>query len=184
VAQIKGGTVLDAKLRELARRVGRGGAVKVGFLETAKRPDGSPVALSAAVNNFGAPGRGIPPRPFFSNMVKAGQKHWGEDLADFLQLTDLDANKALALMGEQMVTELQDSIIATNSPPLSKITLMLRYMRSKGGPNFVVTGATVGEAARRVAAGEKIGPVSEKPLNDTGFMLKVLEENGYEVLPG
>jgi hypothetical protein len=48
---------------------------------------------------------------------------------------------------------------------------MLRGMRSKDA-NLKVTGATVGEAARRVADGDDNYGASAKPLVDSGILLK------------
>ena len=85
-----------------------------------------------------------------------------------MQADDYDATAALSQMGEVIIGELQDSIIATNEPPLSEVTLMLRMMRGQDG---VVTGRMVGEAAARVAAGERASGVNTKVLIDTGQML-------------
>jgi hypothetical protein len=48
-----GGAALEAKLREIAEKVGKANTVNVGFLEGATYPDGTPVALIAATNEYG-----------------------------------------------------------------------------------------------------------------------------------
>jgi hypothetical protein len=48
-----GGAALEAKLREIAAKVGKPNTVRVGFLEGATYPDGTPVALIAATNEYG-----------------------------------------------------------------------------------------------------------------------------------
>jgi hypothetical protein len=48
-----GGAALEAKLREIAAKVGKPNTVRVGFLEDATYPDGTPVALIAATNEYG-----------------------------------------------------------------------------------------------------------------------------------
>lgn len=48
-----GGAALEAKLREIAEKVGAPKTVRVGFLEDATYPDGTPVALVAATNEYG-----------------------------------------------------------------------------------------------------------------------------------
>lgn len=123
VATIKGGDKLDKALADIARRIGRGGAVKVGFLEDAKYPNGTSVALVAAVQNFGAPARGIPARPFFSNMVEEKAPGWGPALGACLRQTGNDVPAALALMGEGIKGQLQQSIRDTNAPPLAEATI-------------------------------------------------------------
>lgn len=48
-----GGAALEAKLREIAAKVAKPNMVRVGFLEDATYPDGTPVALVAATNEYG-----------------------------------------------------------------------------------------------------------------------------------
>lgn len=174
---IKGGGLLEKRLAQLAKQVTNPATLRVGFLENATYPDGTSVAEVAAIQNFGAPGRGIPPRPFFSNMVARESPAWGAKLGRILEQNDWDAEKALALMGEGIAGQLRQYIVETNAPPLSAITLMLRKMR-QDNPDLVVTGATVGEAAARIRAGESYGGVSTKPLVDTGNLLASVD---YEV---
>lgn len=123
MAAISGGAKLEAKLEEIARRLRRGAAVKVGFLENATYPDGTKVALIAAIQDFGAPSVGIPPRPFFRNMVADKQGQWPEALVRLLEQTDYDAERALALMGEGIAGQLRQSIVDTNDPPLKPATI-------------------------------------------------------------
>ena len=175
--EVTGGVKFQEYLKTLAQRLGRSGTVRVGFLEDATYPDGTSVAMVAAIQNFGAPGRGIPPRAFFSNMITRQSPQWGARFARILASTDYDVGKSLGLMGEGIKGQLQQAIVETNSPPLSAITLMLRKMKADD-PNLVVTGATVGEAARRVAAGEDVSGVSTKALVDSGHMLNSVD---YEV---
>lgn len=110
MARFKGGQKLEARLRELAKKVSNPGTLRAGFLEGATYPDGKPVAMIAAIQNFGAPSRGIPPRPFFGNVVAAGRKKWGDELGNLLVKTGYDATQALQLMGQQIEGEIRDSI--------------------------------------------------------------------------
>lgn len=105
-----GGEALQTKLQEILRKIKNQPEVKVGFLEGSTYPDGTPVALVAAINNFGAPAAGIPARPFFSNMVREKSPNWGKSLANILVTNNYDAKKSLALMGEGIGSQLQDSI--------------------------------------------------------------------------
>lgn len=171
---IRGGDKLQARLAELSKRVSKASEVRVGFLEGATYEDGTPVAMVAAIQNFGAPSRGIPPRPFMSNMVAQNGDRWGDDVAELLPQHGYDAQTVLTLMGEEMKGELRQSIVDTDTPPLSPVTLMLRKMKADD-PDLQITGATVGEAARRVKAGESYGDVSSKPLVDTGYMLSRID---------
>ena len=49
VAAFTGGAGLEQKLREIAEKVGKANSVRVGFLEGATYPDGTPVPLVAAL---------------------------------------------------------------------------------------------------------------------------------------
>ncbi|KAG1305014.1 hypothetical protein G6F62_015645 [Rhizopus arrhizus] len=73
----KGGDALMARLKEIADKAGQGGTLRVGFLENAKYPDGTPVAMVAAINEFGRPDHNQPPRPFFRRMIEEKHKGWG-----------------------------------------------------------------------------------------------------------
>ena len=172
-----GGAALEAKLKEIAKLVSKSGTLKVGFLEGATYPDGKPVAMVAAIQEFGAPRANIPPRPFFRNMIAAKSPRWGESLGAILKNNDYDTGRTMALMGEGIKGQLVESIVQTNSPPLSPITLMLRKMRSED-QSLVVTGSTVGEAARRVAEGESSAGVSAAVLIDSGHLQNSVD---YEV---
>lgn len=118
-----GGEKLQKKLAELATKVKNARTLEVGFLEKATYPDGTSVAMVAAVNEFGAPSRGQPPRPFFRGMIAKESPHWGDDLARLLKTTNLDAHRTLLLMAERVKGELQQSIRDTNDPPLAPSTI-------------------------------------------------------------
>lgn len=123
MATLNGGGKLEGFLARFARRLRRDPFVRVGFLEGATYDDGTPVAMIAAIQNFGAPARGIPPRPFFSNMVIDKSPAWGDQLANVLKAADYDGNLALARMGEYIAGQLRVSIRETTEPALSPITI-------------------------------------------------------------
>ena len=166
---LKGGEALDKKLSEIAKRLTKAGTLRVGFLEGNGKHSNSdlPYAAIAAIQEFGAPNAGIPPRPFFRPMIAEHQGEWGDILAVQLKRTDYDAEASLDLLGYKMDSELAQSMTDVTSPALSPITLMLRKMKSED-QTLIVTGKTVGEAAARVAAGESTSGVSTKPLIETG----------------
>lgn len=170
MAEVKGGDALKAKMKELSRNIKKASKLRVGYLESARYPNGTPVGLVAAVQDGGAPTRGIPPRPFFRNMVKNGEDEWGKTVEGLLKANNYDAELTLKQLGLIIEGELKQSVVDTYEPPLSPVTLMLRKMR-KENPSLVVTAKTVGEAARRVKAGEGYGGVSTKPLVDQHNML-------------
>lgn len=171
MVKISGGDRLEKALAELSRKVKTAAKVDVGFLEGATYPDGTPVAMVAAIQEFGAPKVGIPPRPFFRNMIAQKGPDWPKAVADRLVANDYDAAKTLAQVGMGIEGQLKLSITTTDEPPLSPVTLMLRKMKMDN-PDLMVTGKTVGEARARVAAGESYDGVSTKPLVESGVMLQ------------
>lgn len=165
-----GGEALEKRLAEMAKNLEKGASVSVGFPEGATEQDGTGTALVAFMQEFGAPGAGIPPRPFFRPMIAEKSPGWGDAVASNLKATDYDAAKALGLLGEEIANDLQDSIVSLDSPALSPVTLMLRKMfpvRSEGVQSY----RDVQEARARVDAGESAGDVSTKPLIWTHQMI-------------
>ena len=120
---VNGGDNLQRRLNEIAKKVEKASKVRVGFLEGATYPDGKPVAMIAAIQEFGAPSRGIPPRPFFRNMVSGHSAEWPEQIAAQLPANGYDAEKTLGQMGAVIAGELRQSIVDTNDPPLKPATV-------------------------------------------------------------
>ncbi|MHB8283955.1 MAG: hypothetical protein ACYDD1_04695 [Caulobacteraceae bacterium] len=123
MATLSGGDALEKRLQQIAEGLASGATLRVGFLENATYPDGTLVALVAASQNFGAPGKGIPPRPFFSNMIAANSPAWGDQLAKALAYYDNDVFKALEGMGVLMTDQLRDAILTFQGAPLSPRTI-------------------------------------------------------------
>src|SRR5260370_1264933 len=122
MATIKGGGKLEQALREIAEKVKHPAKLRVGFLAGATYPDGTPVAMVAAIQDYGAPSRSIPPRPFFRNMVASKSKQWPADVAAAVKSSDYDAEAALALVGEHIRGQLQQAINDFNGAPLAAAT--------------------------------------------------------------
>ncbi len=169
---LSGGERLQKVLAEISSRASKEHKLSVGFMADAKYPDGTPVAMVAAIHNFGAPAAGIPARPFFTRMVDTSKGEWGRKIGHLLRNQGFDSRRALAAMGEDIGGDLRESIINGNWQGLSEITLMLRTMRS-GDQALRVTGKTVGQAAALIAAGKKHNrsKSGSAPLIDTGHML-------------
>jgi hypothetical protein len=123
VSKVTGGEKLRKALGEIGRRLSGPSTVKVGFLANATYPDGKPVAMIAAIQEFGAPRAGIPPRPFFRNMIRAKKGEWPKGIATQLKATNFDVKKTLELTGQAISGQLRQSIIDTNSPALAPSTI-------------------------------------------------------------
>ena len=77
----------------------------------------------AALNEFGVPSRGQPPRPFFRNMVASKSPEWPDAIGGLLLKNDFDAARALEVAGEAIKAQLQQSITDLTSPALARSTV-------------------------------------------------------------
>lgn len=174
---MSGGGKLEGRLAGMVTRLGGAKEVRIGFLEGSTESDGTSLPMIAAIQEFGAPRVGIPPRPYFRGMVKRHKGEWSGELGKVLVTQDYDSERSLRLMGERIGGELRQSIVDLTSPPLSPVTLMLRKMRAKD-PDLKMNRTVVAEARARVKAGESTSGVSTKPLVDSGGLLGGID---YEV---
>lgn len=118
--------------------------VKVGFFETARYPDGTPVAYVASIQEFGAPSKNIPPRSFMRRSIIENSKAWNEEfagLATAILTKGVSPRDGLDMMGMRIAGDVAKTIKAVDSPPLAPATI-----RAKNGV--------------------------EKPLVDTGQMIQ------------
>lgn len=120
---VKGGALLARRLGEIAQKLGSDPTLSVGFLEGATYPDGTSVPMVAAIQEFGAPARNIPPRPFFRSMIAEKSPAWGRAIADLLDETDYDAVRTLEMVGMGIKGQLQQSIRDLTAPPLKPSTV-------------------------------------------------------------
>ena len=157
--------------------------LEVGWFEGTSYADGTPVAGVAAVQEFGSPKMNIPPNSFFRTTIAEQQDEWAKKFR-FLYKKYFKGEKTseqtLNLVGSVAVGDVQTTISTINTP-LSPITIALRRLRDDGKQ---ITGKTVGEVAKAIAAGEtgpgELGDQSypnKKRLNDTGYMLATLTYN-------
>jgi hypothetical protein len=123
MATIKGGNKFSKALQEMAGKIGKASSVRIGFLSGSTYPDGTPVAMVAAIQDWGAPGANIPPRPFFRNMIAAKKGEWPKAISDLLKANDYDALLTLQQTGQTVAGQLRESIQQTNSPPLKPATI-------------------------------------------------------------
>jgi hypothetical protein len=123
MATVTGGRKLEQALQDLARKVSKPGTLRVGFLEGATYPDGKPVAMIAAIQEYGAPRAGIPPRPFFRRMIAAKSGEWPAAIKQLLIDNNYDARAALEQAGIAIEGQLRQSIIELVDPPLAQSTI-------------------------------------------------------------
>jgi hypothetical protein len=123
MARVRGGESARAFLQSIADKVKRPATLRVGFLEGATYPNGTPVAMIAAVQEFGAPSRGIPPRPFFRRMIAAKEGEWGPAIAALMIEHGYDMPKVMDLAGQGIEGQLRESISSLTDPPLAESTI-------------------------------------------------------------
>lgn len=174
VTPLQGGEKLRKKLEEIARQIEGKHELNVGFLEGATYPDeaGTSVAQVAWWLNYGT--KTAPPRPFFTDMIAAKSDKWGDNLMRILVNNEFDVKKSLEIMGVGISDQLRQFIVELNAPALSPITLMLRQMRIDD-PHLQITGATVGQAAAKVKAGDDYSGASTKVGVYTGHLLNSID---------
>lgn len=113
---------MKARLDAIGRGLASAKSVRVGFLENARYPDGTLVALVAAVNEYGRPPV-QPPRPFFRDMVRERSPEWGRGVTQALKDADYDAASALEKVGMAVKGQLQEKINTYVGPPLKQSTI-------------------------------------------------------------
>lgn len=118
----------NSKLIAKLKKIGNGGKktkLTAGFYKDAKYEDGTPVAQVAAWNNFGTIEKGgfTPPRPFFNDAIDQNMDKWAENYGKALKKTDYDVERSAKLVGEQMRSDIIDSINDWTEPPNAPETI-------------------------------------------------------------
>ena len=103
--------------------------LKVGFIDGATYPDGTPVAMVAAINEYGRPENNQPPRPFFRNAIAEHESEWTDAIARGIR-AGYPVDQVLEVVGAQIQGDVQESIAQIITPPLAASTIAAR--KSKG----------------------------------------------------
>ncbi len=117
--------------RELSKRLEELGKqeVRVGWFDSSRYPDGTPVALVAATQEFGSASKGIPPRATMRPAINEYRAEWSAAAASgFKAVADgrYTAANVLTLLGEAAAGAVRQNISQLNSPPLKPSTLAAR----------------------------------------------------------
>lgn len=124
---------------------------RVGWFETAKYEDGTPVAAVAAKNEFGS--GPVPARPFMRPTIEAELPQWAriaERAAKQVVAGAMDQRTAIEVLAAKAAGDIRKAITRVQSPPLAPRTIEARAARGASGK------------------------ASAKPLVDTGHMLQTL----------
>lgn len=144
--------------QELAKRLERLGRMEasVGWHDTAKYPDGTPVALVATVHEYGSTKRGIPPRPFMRPTIAEKGKVWSQHAGQAFGAVlagSMAPDAAFELLSGEAAGDVRMAISDMTSPELSPITQAIRA---------------------------KQGYKPDKPLVRSGLMLATCTNEVYE----
>lgn len=95
-------------------------SVRVGVLENATYPDGTPVAMVAFWNEYGT--RTSPVRAFFRTTVSEQKKNWVLSVQNLMKMHN-DPKKVMGLIGVHMQEQIVQSINTWSDPPNSAYTI-------------------------------------------------------------
>lgn len=143
-ASYVGSRILATAIRDIQSK-----KLRVGWFDTSRYQDGTPVAYVAAIQEFGH--GAIPPRPFMRPTISQQRQAWRDTLrkgAKQVLAERLTFEQMLTAFGLSAAGQVAESIKAVTAPPLSPRTLAARQAKKK----------TPG--------------VSEKPLIDTALMFQ------------
>ena len=123
-------------LRELERT-----QTKVGWFESAKYVDGTPVAYVATIQEFGYAAGGLPPRPFFRPTIVSEQAAWRTLIAQASKgvVTGKRTSfQAMELIGLQAAGDVRKTISQIITPALSPSTIAARKKRGNSSTKPLV----------------------------------------------
>jgi hypothetical protein len=149
MASVSGGDKITQMLSSYLNGIDAAPVVEIGFMADATYPEGTQVALVAAVNEFGAPSRNIPPRPFFRNMIADKKGEWAPGFKDELARNGNAVDKALGAVGEVIAGQLRESITTFEGVPLKPATIT----RKGSTKQLVDTGVMLASVAVRQTNG-------------------------------
>ena len=95
-------------------------SVRVGVLENATYPDGTPVAMVAFWNEYGT--RTSPVRAVFRTTVSENKKNWVLSVQNLMKIHK-DPKQVMGLIGVHMQEQIVQSINTWSDPPNSAYTI-------------------------------------------------------------
>ena len=95
-------------------------SVRVGVLENATYPDGTPVAMVAFWNEYGT--KRSPVRAFFRTTVSEQKKNWVLSVQNLMKMHN-DPKQVMGLIGVHMQEQIVQSINTWSDPPNAPYTI-------------------------------------------------------------
>lgn len=126
---------------------------EAGWLESSQYEDGTKAAYVAAIQEYGAPEKNIPPRPFMRPAVEQNRDYLIDGMKQGVKAVlarKASAEDVLSVVGSRMAGDISKAISQVSAPPLKPATIATRARKRASG--VVTAGLT-------------------KPLVDTGYML-------------
>lgn len=102
---------------------------RVGYFETAKYEDGTPVAYVATIHEFGAPSQGIPPRPTMRPTIAKRKGEWARQLGAGMTLAargEIEPRNVLDAVAQLAAADVRVSISQLTAPALEPATVRAR----------------------------------------------------------
>lgn len=122
--------------------------LEVGFFRGSKYEAGESVPEIAFVNEFGSPENNQPPRPFFRNAIKQNKDKWVEYVRKSLANGN-SMEATFEALGQNIKTDIQESITNLHEPPLSSATIAKKM---KTSPQFATKPLIETETMRNAVA--------------------------------
>lgn len=148
-------------------------SVRVGVLENATYPDGTPVAMVAFWNEYGT--KTSPVRAFFRTTVSDQKKNWVLSVQNLMKMHN-DPQRVMGLIGTAMADQIKDSIRTLSEPANSDVTKLLKSRFPMGVYKYGDYKKAIGDVQKGVSATGK----NTNPLVWSGQMLRSItfEVNG------
>lgn len=160
-----------------------GKAAKVGWFESAKYEDGTPVAYVAAIQELGCPERSIPPRATMRpTAAEKGSGEWAKVMADGAKAVvagNATPQQVYDALGLLAAADVRKAISTLTAPELSPVTLLARKAKKDGEQ---IGGKKIGELHRKANSGPvDLSGISTKPLVDDGILVATLTNQTEDV---
>lgn len=113
----------------------------VGWFDSARYPDGTPVALVATTHEFGSTKKRIPPRPVVRPAINEGRAEWSAAAASGFKAVAAGRSSAMHVMdliGGAAAGLVRQKISEINSPALDPVTIAARKRKGIHGTKPLV----------------------------------------------
>ncbi len=142
-------------LTQLIENLGRSEG-KVGWFESARYEDGTPVAYIASIQEYGSPSKNIPPRLGMRFTAMAKRDKWrstAEILAKNVIKKSISEHAAMEQFTQIAEGDVLEHISSNPPPPLKPKTLASRKRRGRGTQTLNDSGYMIATISHRVDEG-------------------------------